>query len=426
MHKIAKDTDFIDQTLGPIAQVDKFTGNLLEVNRMVQREGIAQPVISCINRADYMLDKYHNGSLRIRQVEVNAIASSMSAHSSTLSALHGYLFSKYDISLPNDISASIPENNSLTLVAQGIIEAFDAYNKNSAYILLVNEERSLNFSDQHIIELRVHTIRPDVKFVRRRFIDLPQLVRLGPNKELLLEDSKEIALVYFRYGYDPSNYNFDGSWKLRLLIERSRAIKCPSINFHLSGAKKFQQVLHSEKALERFLVQSDASRLVEVFCKFWSLNSEDSEINIARQLIDSDANKLVLKPQREGGGHNIFGCDIKHVVDSITDPAEQLQYILMEFINSPREHNWILLQDDANDKSRLDSADSLVSELGIFGSILADGSGVVSNKTAGYLVRSKKSGINEGGVATGYAGISNILLIDDNKLKHHYNMFYDD
>lgn len=43
-------------------------------------------------------------------------------------------------------------------------------------------------------------------------------------------------------------------WNTRLMMERSRAIKCPSAAIHLAGTKKVQQVLASPGALERSVV----------------------------------------------------------------------------------------------------------------------------------------------------------------------------
>lgn len=428
MLKIANDTAFINDTLRPLAQVDDFTKNLLDINDAVQREGLAQSTICCINRADYMLDTVSNsspGQLRLRQVEVNAIASSMSAHSYRASRLQDFLMTKYGIKTPNN--TNLPDNTSLDLVAGGLIDAFDSYGKSSAMILLINEERSMNFSDQVAIELEVSRMRPDVKFIRRAFVSLPNIIKLGPNKELLVEDSIEIAVVYFRYCYDPSNYNFDQAWNVRLLLERSRAIKCPSINFHLSGAKKFQQVLNNQAKLERYLESEEAKQLEGFFCKFWSFE-DNSDLGEGYRTALDESNRLVLKPQREGGGHNIFGKDINPFVRKIVKTEERFQYILMEYIEGPKEKNWILLQqdDERTDSERMNKCDQLVSELGIFGSILADTNTlqVESNKSAGYLVRSKKFGTNEGGVATGYAGISSLILVDDFDAVDDFSLYY--
>ena len=53
----------------------------------------------------------------------------------------------------------------------------------------------------------------------------------------------EVSLAYFRAGYTPHDYPGEAEWEARLLIERSFALKCPSIGQHLAGTKKVQQVL---------------------------------------------------------------------------------------------------------------------------------------------------------------------------------------
>lgn len=51
-------------------------------------------------------------------------------------------------------------------------------------------------------------------------------------------DGIEVAVVYFRCGYDPVHYTNERCWDMRLLLERSKALKCPSIQYHLVGTKK--------------------------------------------------------------------------------------------------------------------------------------------------------------------------------------------
>ena len=60
----------------------------------------------------------------------------------------------------------------------------------------------------------------------------------------------EVALVYYRAGYDPVSYPCEKEWNVRLLLENSRAIKCPSISYHLLTTKKIQQVLSNQNVLE--------------------------------------------------------------------------------------------------------------------------------------------------------------------------------
>lgn len=428
MLRIANDSAFIEESLKSVVEVDDFTKNLLNINRIVQKEGLAQPVISCINRSDYMLDQYSEDGkdqIRIRQVEVNAIASGMAAHSCNTKLMHNYLMEKYRIK--PEKGTKLLDNQSIELVAQGLIDAFNAYNKPDGYILFITEERCFNFADQLALEFEVQKTRPDIRIIRRSFISLPYIVKLGPNKELFADLDKEIAVIYFRYCYDPSNYSYNTAWDIRLLLERSRAIKCPSINFHLSGAKKFQQVLNNQEQLERFLSSSDAEKLTNVFCKFWSLEAGSPGGNEGYNIGTSSPENLVLKPQREGGGHNIFGEDIKAFLNNLNRPEDRSQYILMEYINSPKEKNWLLMQDDdcSKDNTRLNSNDLLVSELGIFGSVLAEGLDIMCNRTSGYLMRSKKYGNKEGGVAAGYAGLSSIVLVDDARNDIDLSLFFE-
>ena len=42
----------------------------------------------------------------------------------------------------------------------------------------------------------------------------------------------------FRCGYHPDQYPSEREWGARLMMERSKAIKSPSIHYHLAGTKK--------------------------------------------------------------------------------------------------------------------------------------------------------------------------------------------
>ena len=57
------------------------------------------------------------------------------------------------------------------------------------------------------------------------------------------------------------------------MIERSKAIKCPNIAYHLAGTKKVQQVLAEPGVLEDlFKDHVKAARLREVFTGLYSLD----------------------------------------------------------------------------------------------------------------------------------------------------------
>lgn len=66
------------------------------------------------------------------------------------------------------------------------------------------------------------------------------LMNLHPPLILLssCSDDMEVAVAYYQYGIYPKNYQTEEDWQVRLTIERSRAIKCPPINYDFGTSKK--------------------------------------------------------------------------------------------------------------------------------------------------------------------------------------------
>lgn len=54
----------------------------------------------------------------------------------------------------------------------------------------------------------------------------------------MFSQGEKVAVVYYRAGYSPDHYHGEAEWSARLMIERSKAIKCPNIQYHLAGTKK--------------------------------------------------------------------------------------------------------------------------------------------------------------------------------------------
>ena len=119
--------------------------------------------------------------------------------------------------------------------------------------------------------------------------------------------------------------------------------------------------------------------------------------------------KFVLKPQREGGGNNIYRLAIPDFLDSISE-GERHAYILMELIEPPERQGAILR--DGQVKSG-----SVINEVGTFGCILWDeenttDANIILNRYAGHLVRTKFRESDEGGVAAGWACLDSLYLTD--------------
>lgn len=70
------------------------------------------------------------------------------------------------------------------------------------------------------------------------------------------------------------------NWEARLLLEKSRAVKCPDIATQLVGTKKVQQELSRPGILERFLPNEPeaVARLRATFTGLYSLEMVSSNV----------------------------------------------------------------------------------------------------------------------------------------------------
>ncbi len=188
----------------------------------------------------------------------------------------------------------------------------------------------------------------------------------------------------------------------------------------LAGAKKIQQVLCEPGVLEDILLspgrpdvgfgegagiltQADLDKLRETWIGLWPM--DDSELGQeAYKMAMSEPERFVLKPQREGGGNNIYRTDIPPALNALAkaqradgEPEKKEGYILMELIKPPAGvSNWLV----RGGESKTRKAD-VVSELGVYGVMLFGHGEELVNRVAGTLLRTKGRESDEGGVAIG-------------------------
>ena len=241
--------------------------------------------------------------------------------------------------------------------------------------------------------------------------------------------------MYFRSGYTPDDYSTPMHYTTRFLLERSKAIKCPTIALQLAGGKKVQQVLTQPGVLERFLSdkkygehvfgEHDISELRASFMGMWGLDVGEDMLTTDYTALKSGreefgvrkarecAMSLVLKPQREGGGNNVYKEAIPEFLDAL-GPQERQAWIAMELIKPPEDAgNYLIRARVAESESQTATKTDVVSELGIYGWALFGGpSKGVEEKQVGWLVRTKGKENNEGGVATGFSVLDSLLLVD--------------
>ena len=146
----------------------------------------------------------------------------------------------------------------------------------------------------------------------------------------------------------------------------------------------------------------------ETFAGLWGLelNNEGDE---AVEMALKSPQRYVLKPQREGGGNNYYGKEVYTKLMEMGRREEREAFILMEMIRQPKVANYMLKPGDGRENG-LKTVD-MESELGVFGIINGDGRMIVDNFEAGHVLRSKISGVSEGGVTGGRGAIDSPFLV---------------
>jgi len=436
--RISRNTSWLLNTLKSTASGDPFTGRLLDIYDTINKEGIKQHVALGLLRSDYMLHIQDNDPRTFLQVEINTIASSFGSLSTKISEMHRSF----------EVNRNIPENIALDELCDGLaaahyeyirqIKKLQLYNNNyhnKIQILMIIQPGEANFADQRLLHLQlVKKYRNSISLKRVTLAEMYNHGSINQTTSELYYDGNPVSVVYFRSGYTPDDYPTDKEWDARLMIERSFSIKCPNIGYHLAGTKKVQEVISTKEILTNFVDSTeDLTALLECFAGLHNLdiiNQSDSiikEVENTKKKVLASPSSFVMKPQREGGGNNIYGNDIVNALSTMSD-QEIAAYIIMERIQPPSQ-NAILIRNGAIIEA------SCHCELGIYGIFIGDGSDesynapdsewrqVIDlndvtatssthvNRFGGYLLRVKPNTSDEGGVAAGYAVLSSVDLV---------------
>ncbi|KAF1891915.1 hypothetical protein Lal_00036262 [Lupinus albus] len=390
---VSLDGKFLQESLSRTKKADKFTSRLLDIHSKMLEMNKKEDIRLGLHRSDYMLDEQTKSLL---QVELNTISSSFAGLGSLVSELHRSVLSHYGQIIGLN-SEKVPANSAASQYAEALAKAWTEFNQPRAVILFVVQAEERNMYDQHILSLyNTHGITT----IRKTLAEVDQEGELLPDGTLLV-DGQRIAVIYFRAGYTPADYPSESEWRARLLMEQSSAVKCPSISYHLVGSKKIQQELAKPNVLERFLDnKDDIGNLRKCFAGLWSLDDSD----IVRKAIERP-DLFVMKPQREGGGNNIYGDAVRETLQNLQKAGSQedAAYILMQRL-FPKISAAILIQNGSLHK------ENTISELGIYSTYLRNKDKVILNNQSGYLMRTKVSSSDEGGVAAGFAVLDSVYL----------------
>ena len=465
--RISRDETFLKKTLNGVKEYDSYTRKLLELyediycsndNNDKKKANFARTADRLgIHRSDYMLNKNDDeSSYGIKQIELNTIASSFAGLAVNVAGLHRQLTTRYHVEtkdwmefnkqcvmdkiMPATENEGVPVNpaldrlpHAMSLAHKNYCKRFKEDHDDDCVILFVVQDGETNTVDQRMLEIQLWE-KHQIPVVRMSLTQADKKIEFDDETGAIyiVDDDdecgrQEVSLVYFRAGYAPSDYpdGDDGiEWKSRDKIERSRATKCPCLGYHLAGTKKIQQELARDGAVERFFfddsktsAEVDVKGMRSAFAGLYSLGDDATEADLeaVTDAINGNGGNYVLKPQREGGGYNFYGSDlvnklIENCHQDSDDGKIQLKESLAEFILMerlfPPQQRAILLRSGA-----IEGIGDSISEFGCFGTILAshDGS-IIHNEYAGFLLRTKFSNVDEGGVASGFATLSSPYL----------------
>jgi glutathione synthase len=415
---VASRPEALKGTLALAAANDAFTKRLVDIYNEVlsgPRPWVARRSLA-VNRSDYMFDEATRSLL---QVELNTISSSFGAQSTLMAEMHEQVLSKFR-SLQHKVEIdplSVPYHDTVGDIVGAFAAAVGEYSERRSreseseslpydsgrsVVLMVVQDDERNILDQQILEQALWK-KHKVKIIRRTLAEIQEQGSLNEaNGVLTLSGNIEVAVTYLRAGYSPLDYKTEVEWGARLMLEQSQAYKCPSIAYQLVGSKKIQQYLAEESVLEEFLnSREDCEKLRRCFANLWGLDDlGDGKTKEVVAHAKQNPHLYVLKPQREGGGNNLYDEELRRALEEEGDLSA---YILMQRIVSPIYRSYLLRNGECTEAETL-------SELGIYGISLFDDGREIINKCSGALVRTKLASSNEGGVTAGYSCLSTPYL----------------
>lgn len=408
---IAADRKYLQETLAETADADaEFTGRLLDL--MIQVPHQENSIGLSILRHDFFVHKEAENAPSLRMVEMNCISASFACLGTLTGQMHRYLVSNPAAGDTQLSQNSMPENDAISSVTHGIatahntfVEQFKVQSEISIQAIMVVLPGERNIFDQELLRSNLWT-KHAVPMTRMTLTEINRYASLNDDRLLVVSQPNVprfvCSVAYFRAGYSPSHYPSEAEWSARKIIECSTAAKCPTVAVQLVGSKKIQQVLDQAGEVERFIDNpEDAALIRSSFARQYSLSPGVDGDRAAKMALD-DPDKFVLKPQREGGGNNLYDQELKHALENMS-VRERSSHVLMERIKPVIVTN-TLMRD-----GKWETGD-VVSELGVYGIYVSYNGASILNDDGGILLRSKLASQNDGGVAAGVAVLDSPLL----------------
>lgn len=433
---VSEDDTWLAEILRDLLISDPFAKALWSVHLKAKEAGYIQPLSLGIFRSDYMLHQPSTSmasGLRLKQVEFNTMSCAGGTHANIVNMMHHHLATTglYTTppSPPNPIHRSaLPTTCTVSNIISALATAHAAYGPprnalaTATAILMPVQPFNINICDERPLEYGLWALSPAVPCYRVNYpaIFLKRTTRAETGELLFYPPNStepvEVSVAYMRAGYEAAEHGDEGI-AARIMIETSRAIKCPSVLGQLAGFKKVQQALAVPGVLERFMSDShtDGGGMLErirgTFAPMFPLDETEAGLWAREEAMKVEtAGRYVLKPSLEGGGHNVYRGDIPEFLER-TPEAEWRNWVLMEMIEPPKLQNVLLTIHGVHEGD-------VISELGVFGTCMwRKGEGgkaeMVENDQAGWSFKTKADHVDEMSVIKGYGCFDTPCLVED-------------
>jgi glutathione synthetase len=436
--RMARDPKFLLETLR--GSDPDFTERLLDIYQRVYAtrppEQWEQRMMCGVFRSDYLIHDYatppaHDAVLSpdtdpvqqfdtvgfggkkhpFRHVEINTISAAFPALSTRTSAVHHEVLDAH-LGNSTDILVSESEAKVVDTLTRAAEWWSSTHGGKPGVVVFVVQKGERNTGDQMLLAQGIN--KRGVHTVRLTLGEIAELMTIGDDKVASVPVggvATPVALFYLRALYDVKDFDDESCWAARERMERCTAVKCPSLPYHLCTWKRVQQALTVKAVLRRFADSDEAAdTLHSCMVQQYLLHDPDARTQAAIDRAIADPREYVIKTQREGTGSLITGDDVKRM---LTTPADDPDYtrirhehLLMERIHARRRPGRILRNGEVV------SVADLECEIGTYGGLLSDGTNVLINTAAGYLVRTKSGSQEGGGVMSGVSALDTIAVVE--------------
>lgn len=371
--KVANDKEFLIEKFGYISEDEPFIDSIVQILKKVKDSATAQTAKLCYSRNDFFEDRQG----RFLQVEPNMWGCG-----------YGPLGDRYLKGLEaieNVFGLTSQSHQNYTsfneeCLAEGLEAAWRHYGNPDAVVIMVS---SSHWNAFDMFAPCKPLAAKGIRYLRYSLEELEDLLEFDPTTGIATVLGKEIAVVYYRDGFLPEFYH-EKTWKVREQLELSKAVKAPDIGFQLTNTKYMQYLMGMKETWIHFgYSEAEYQEHSQYFAPIFSISDfEDSPVKMRDYIIENGGHEWwVLKPNRDGGGHNIFGSRLLDFIQSSS--ANTLRgFILQRKIDVVPRLSLLSCW-------RRSVVREVDDEIGLFHYLFVDGDQIISEKEGGCLIVSK-------------------------------------